>query len=91
MQWAQRLLKLLDADSVLSTQFNESPIQFIKAMQRVNVTGAANYAVKICSSLPIPEVRKAVFRRINMFRSIEFFGKAFFSPLIRKILSVNSF
>ena len=75
MQWAQRLLKLLDADSVLSTQFNESPIQFIKAMQRVNVTGAANYAVKICSSLPVPEVRQFFFRRINTFRLIVIFGK----------------
>ena len=67
MQWAQRLLKLLDGDSVLSTQFNESPVHFIKAMQRVNVTEAANYAVKICSSLPVPEVRQAIFGESTHF------------------------
>ena len=56
VQWSRRLLKLLDQDSCLSSNFNESPLEFIKAMQLVNVTDAANYASKICATLPLPQV-----------------------------------
>ena len=56
VQWSRRLLKLLDQESCLSSNFNESPLEFIKAMQLVNVTDAANYASKICATLPLPQV-----------------------------------
>ena len=56
VQWSRRLLKLLDQDPCLSSNFNESPLEFIKAMQLVNVTDAANYASKICATLSLPQV-----------------------------------